>query len=224
MRLANLSKDEIIKRHLWKCVHGHTGIEHPRCYDQQNCVKDRIGFLDIEGSNLNASFGIVYTYCIKELDGQLIKRKIELDDLYKGEYDKNLLKQFIEDCKQFTRLITHYGTDRRYDLPMLRSRAEKYRLPFPEYKFMSVSDTYPILKNKFKLHSNRLETACDFFGIPSKKHKLNSDIWLMMITGNRKLMTKAINYILVHNIEDVISLEALWKRIAKYTKLNKTSI
>jgi hypothetical protein len=89
---------------------------------------------------------------------------------------------------------------------------------------MYVGDTHPILRNKFKLHSNRLETACDFFNIPAKQHKLNPDVWLKMITGNKKLMSEAISYILQHNAEDVLSLEKLWKKISKFTRLGKTSI
>lgn len=194
--------------------------------DQRETKKkqERIGFADIEASNLDADFGIAYTYCIKELDGKILKRKIELDDLHKGLYDKNLIQHFIDDCENFDRLIFHYGTNRRFDIPFLRTRAVKWGLNFPEYKFMNISDTYPILRNNFKLHSNRLAAACDFFGIPSKGHKLNTDIWLKMITGNKKMMKDAINYILIHNVEDVISLESLWKKIYKYSNFNNSSI
>lgn len=185
---------------------------------------ERLGFADIEASNLTATFGIVYTYCIKADDGELIKRAISLDDLHNARFDKNLIAQFIEDSHKFTRLIFHYGVDRRFDLPFLRTRAVKWGLDFPGYKFLNVSDTYPILKNKFKLHSNRLETACEFFGIPCKQHKLNSDIWLDMITGNKKRMQGAISYILQHNVEDCLSLEALWKKISPYVKIGNTSI
>ena len=213
-----------MNKHSFRCVHGHTALEHPSCWNKLNGTIERIGFADIEASNLTATFGIVYTYCIKELDGKLIKRAISLDDLYTGKFDKNLIASFIDDTKQFTRLVFHYGNDRRFDLPFLRTRAVKWGLPFPEYKCINVSDTYPILRNKFKLHSNRLETACDFFDIPAKAHKLNPEIWLNMITGNRKLMKKAIDYILIHNIEDVVSLEMLWKKISKFIKVGQTSI
>lgn len=220
-----LTSDEVVRRYNWKCVHGHNGLEHPECYRTKNQQKvERVGFADIEASNLTATFGICYTYCIKELNGQVIKRSISLKDLYEAQYDKNLLKQFCEDARQFDRLVWHYGTDKKFDLPFLRTRAVKYGLDFPVHKSVYVSDTHPILKNKFKLHSNRLETACDFFGIPAKGHKLNSDIWLLMITGNKKLMKKALDYIMVHNEEDVIALEGLWLKISPYTKLNKTSI
>ena len=187
-------------------------------------MKERVGFLDIEASNLRATFGIIYTYCIKELDGPIISRSISLDDLYTGVFDKNLLKQFIEDAKQFDRFVLHYGENGRFDIPFMRTRAVKWGLDFPKYKSMYVSDTYPILKNQFKLHSNRLETACTFFDIPSKQHKLNPDVWLDMITGNKKRMKKALDYIQTHNEEDVISTEKLWKKISGYVNLGKKSI
>ena len=220
-----MTQEEYRARSKFRCKHGHNGNRHPACYTCKEGFTPRIGFADIEASNLVATFGICYSYCIKELDGNIIKKAISLDDLHNAEYDKNLIASFIEDATQFTHLIWHYGGfNRAFDIPFLRTRAVKWGLKFPEHKCMYVGDTYPILRNKFKLHSNRLETACDFFDIPSKKHKLNSDIWLMMITGNKKLMQKALDYILVHNIEDVISLEMLWKKISPFTKLGKTSI
>lgn len=225
MDISVLSKDEIIRRHKWHCNCGHTGLEHPNCYEGKFGKEIKVGFADIEASNLTATFGIIYTYCIKELDGKIIKRAISLDDLHNATFDKNLIIKFIEDSKRFTHLIWHYGGfNRSFDVPFLRTRAVKWGLLFPEYKCMYVGDTYPILKNKFKLHSNRLETACEFFHIPAKQHKLNPDVWLSMITGNKKLMQKAISYILQHNSEDVVSLEKLWKKINKFTRLGKTSI
>lgn len=220
-----MTPKECQARERFRCVHNHNGLVHPRCFDRQNKKnEDIIGFADIEASNLNANWGVVYTYAIKPLNKPAIARTISLQDLHKGLFDKPLITQFIEDCGAYTRLIWHYGTDRRFDVPFLRTRAVKWGLPFPQHKMLYVSDTYPILKNKFKLHSNRLETACDFFNIPSKAHKLRSDIWLDMITGNTKRMTRAIQYIKKHNIEDVESLEKLWLKIYKYTKLANTSI
>ena len=225
MDVSTLRKDEIVRRASFKCRHGHTGLSHAKCYERgESAPVEVVGFADIEASNLNATFGIIYTYCIKTLDGPLIKRAIQLEDLHRGVFDRELVRQFIEDTKKFDRLIFHYGNDRRFDLPFLRTRAEYWRLDFPGWKDLYVSDSYPILRNKFRLHSNRLETACQFFGIPAKEHKLNPDIWLEMVTGNPKKMKHALDYILKHNIEDVESLEALWKRINRYSKVGKTSI
>lgn len=224
-----LTQTEIDKKSDFRCKHGHNGFSHPKCYATDNRIIEKIGFADIEASNLKATFGIVYTYCIKAEDtekekGKMIKRTISVKDLYNGIFDKNLLLQFIEDAQEFDRLIFHYGGDFQFDLPFLRTRAVKWGLPFPKHKTMCVSDTYPILKKKFKLHSNRLETACGFFDIPAKEHKLNPEVWLDMLTGNPKKMKKSLAYILKHNEEDVISLEMLWQRIKPYVRLSNTSI
>lgn len=219
-----LKKDELLKRLKFRCKHHHNGLSHYQCFDRYYGLRQRIGFLDIEASNLNATFGIVYTYCIKELDGKLYKRAVTSHELYNAKFDKLLLMQLIRDLENFDKVVVHYGGDRKFDFPMVRSRSVYWRLPFPEYKFISIADTHTILKNKFRLHSNRLETACDFYNIPAKGHKLKPDIWLLMITGNRKHMKKALRYIMRHNVEDVLSLEALWKKIHKFVREGNTSI
>lgn len=185
---------------------------------------EKIGFLDIEASNLHATFGIVFTYCIKELSGKLLQRSVTIKDLQGGLYDKNLLNQLIKDFEQFDRIVVYYGVDRRFDLPFLRTRAEYWKLDFPEYKILYCTDVYNIIRNKFKFHSNRLGIVCDFFKIPAKKHPMKPEIWGQMITCNVIKVRKALTYILKHNIEDVLSLEGLWKRVNKYCLKNKTSI
>lgn len=185
---------------------------------------EKIGFLDIEATDLSAPWGFILCYVLGDEKGSLIKKAITLEDLYKAEFDKNLLRQFCEDIKPFDRIVGHYIGDRKYDLPMLRSRAELWHLPFPQYKFHYITDTHLILKNKFRLKSNSLRSGCDFFGITSKEHPIIQKYWNYLMTGNKKLMQRAINYILLHCVEDVISTRKLYKRIVKYANLSKTSI
>jgi len=225
MNISTLNKQEVEKRNKFRCKHGHTGLGHPACYDAKNARKpEKVGFADIETTNLVATYGICLTYCIKEADGPIIKRSITLKDLYDGVFDRNLLKQFCEDAVKFDRLIFHYGNDRRFDMPFLRTRCELFGLNFPQPGMLLISDTYPVLRNKMRLHSNRLQTACDFFGIESKGHKLTPEIALSMFTGNKKKMAAALRYYMVHNVEDVIATEKLWKRIGKYTRITNTSV
>lgn len=187
--------------------------------------KEKIGFLDIEASNLSATFGIVLTYCIgNNENNNIIKRQIEYKDWYAGRQDQMLMKQFIKDAENFDRFVVHYGGDRRFDIPFLRTRCVFWGLDFPEYKAMSISDTWVMLKNKFKLHSNRLETACTFYDIENKGHKMQPSIWAKLLTGNPKLWHPAMKYILVHNIEDVVSLKKLYLLINRYSNNAKTSI
>jgi len=193
----------------------------------RNVVKnEKIGFFDIEiyGSNFNAPFGIIICYCLKKENGEILERAITPYELYTKQFDKPLLQQLIKDLEQFDRIVVHYGGDRRFDVPYVRTRAVKFGLKFPEYKFQYLSDTWVILKNKFKLGSNRLGSACGFFGIESKQHPLNYDMWQLLLTGRRRYIEKAVRYILVHCREDVASSEKLWHKIKHFTKLGKTSI
>ncbi len=226
LNVKAIGKTELRKRNEFRCVHRHNGLSggHPSCYDQAHGLVEKIAFLDIEATDLTAPWGFVICYVIGDEKGNLIKRTITLEDLRKAEFDKNLLRQFCEDIKPFDRIVGHYIGDRKFDIPMLRSRAELWRLPFPLYKFHNMTDTHLILKNKFRLKSNSLKSGCEFFGIGAKHHPIVTKYWNYLMTGNPKLMQEAIDYILIHNIEDVESTKKLWDRINKYVKLAGTSL
>lgn len=189
-------------------------------------INERVGFLDIEASNLAATFGIIYTYCLLDQQtNKLYKSSVTFKELYNGVYDKALIKRLIKDLSHFDRVVVHYGGDRRFDIPFIRTRLVYWGIKnFPLYKAKSISDTWVILRNKFKLHSNRLGTACDFFSIEAKNHPMKPEIWAEMVTGNRKRMEHCLNYIMRHNIEDVNSLKQLYNKIQQYSNRANTSI
>lgn len=216
--IANMKKEEILDRYFFRCIHHHTGLEHKNCYEQNKGIKNKIGILDCETSNLKASYGIVFSYCIKELDGKIIKNLVTPIELKNGTYDKRLMEDFCKDARQFDRLIGYYSA--RFDVPFLRSRCIFYNIDFPVYKEIKHTDLYDIVKRKINIHSRRLGTVCEFFHIPSKQHSMNSHIWFQAMQGD----PKALNYILLHCTEDVISTELLWKKINNYTRITDTSI
>ena len=218
INLNRLKKEDILKRHFFKCVHGHTGLEHPQCYDQANNEKEKIAFFDIETSNLKSNWGFVFSYCIKELDGKIIKRILTPEEIKSGIYDKDLLGQFCKDIRQFDRIIGYYSA--RFDVPFLRTRCVYYGLDFPIFKEIKHNDLYDILKRKFNLHSKRLGVVAEFFKIPAKEHKMNPNIWFSAMAGNKK----ALDWIMTHNIEDVNTTETLWKRVNQYSNLTNSSI
>lgn len=217
MNPATLTKAELVSRARFRCKHRHNGLDHISCYDQAN-PGERIGFLDIEATSLNASFGYMLSYCIKPLGGDVLKRPIEPSEVKSHSYDKRLCQQFIKDCGEFDRLVTYYGTG--YDIPFLRTRCLYWNLDFPTMGSVFHSDLYYSVRNKLKLYRNRLEAACNMFGIESKGHRLTPSVWQDAQTGDKK----AISYVLQHNIEDVISLEALWLKLEGHYRLNKTSV
>jgi len=187
-------------------------------YNLKEKAIEKIGFLDIECSNFSSDFGIIFSYCIKELDGDLITNVIKPKEIKNGTYDKRLVKDFLEDLKKFDRIVGYYA--KKFDIPFLRSRCIYYNLRFPPYGTHFFNDVYYLVKNRLRLHRNRLEDACRYFDIPCKSHPLVPSVWLKAMKGDKK----ALNYILEHNKEDVISLEALWKKIYMYGLIGRRSI
>lgn len=218
MNLSRMKKSEIVERSLWKCVHHHSGLEHPTCYDQEKKLDKKIGFVDVETSNLKATYGIVFSYCIKTAGGKLISNSVTPEELKNGSYDKRLIQDFCRDAKKFDRLIGYYSSC--FDIPFLRSRAIFHNIPFPVYSQIKHTDLYFIIKHKFNLHSKRLGVVCEFFHIPSKQHSMNSHIWFRAMQGD----IKALNYIVLHCKEDVISTEMLWNKVNEYSRITDTSI
>lgn len=223
-----MKKQELIDYLTFRCEHRHDAQTHPACYRRwlQNNRPQRIGFLDIEsGGSLDANWGQVICWRIKELDGKIYGDQIkplEVTGTDKQRIrDKRILQSFCDTAKQFTRLVVFYGKDAQYrhDLPYLRARAAKQRIDdFPIWKQIEVQDVYDILKAKFKLSSRRLKSACTFLGIESKQTTVTPDDWLDALGG----IQSAIDKLGKHCDEDVISTEALWKRIIRY-KESKTS-
>lgn len=213
-----MTKKEILERFNFRCFHHHDGFSHHLCYDREKGREERLGHLDIEASNLNANFGIVLSYCIKEDGGRIIKRLIEPKHMKSGEFDKYLMIQLCKDIRKFDRLTTWYGD--RFDIPYLRTRCLYHNLDFPLYGEVAHTDAWMIARKKLRLHSNRMEVVAKFFGIAAKNHPLIPEIWLRCLSGNRK----ALNFVLTHNIEDVETLEKVYNKIKDYKRLVRLSI
>ena len=218
MNLANLKKADIVKMANYRCKHRHTGLEHPECYFEETGAGERLAFFDIEASNLKATFGLMWSYCLKPDGEEPIANIVTPKEIKNGTYDKRLYKDLTEDLMKFDRVVGHYMC--RFDLPFVRTRCVYHGIPFPPFGSLKQKDTWVILRKKFGLHSNRLQTACEFFGIESKGHPMKQDIWLSAFRGDQK----ALDYILAHNKEDVASTEALWHKIEDYMRLSDTSI
>lgn len=207
-----------------RCRHGVTYLEHYGCYvaekPQDSPYAERVGFLDIETSNLKASFGYVISYCIKELDGPILEGCVRPEDIWSGDFDRALLTQFNRDVEKFHRIGVYWGRDRRHDLPFLRTRALKLGLDFPLYRSAYVIDLYDWAKNKLSLHSYKLAVVCQELSIPAKGHVLDGGIWVAAMAGRQD----ALDYILEHNREDVRSTEEVFKRLEPFMANRKTSI
>ena len=220
--IRKATKTELIWMATHCCKHGHKYLAHPKCFDKERHLekKERIGFLDIETSDLNAAHGVCLSYAIKELGGKVVGRTLTPDEVKTGVYDRDLMRECVKDMVSFDRLIGYYCIDRRFDFPFIRSRCLKNHVWFPNYKDIVVSDCYSMAKNKLKLRSNRLQAVCEFLGISSKGHKLDPHNWLRCLAGDQA----ALDYVWVHNVEDVESTEEVWRRLVEFQAPSKTSI
>jgi len=219
-----LKKDEILWLYGHYCRHGHRYTAHPKCFDEEHhdhiVASEKIGFVDIETTNLNADFGYIICYCIKDLDGEITSRLLTPQEILSYDFDKPLMVQFLRDIRGYDKLIGYYSRDYRFDIPYLRTRALKWGLDFPTWKEYVFVDAFDLVKGKMRLHRNRLECACDLLGIPSKAHRLNPEIWQRSQAG----CPDALDYILTHCEEDVIALEQVYKRLYQFKGVSKASI
>jgi len=202
-----------------------TYLAHYNCFLEEkpddSPFVEKVGFFDIETfGGFNADFGYVNSYAIRGSDGCLLGRVLSTSEIRKGKFDEALLSELCKSLFKFNRIVVHYGADRKFDIPFVRTRALKYGYDFPLYKDIYVTDTWAICDAKLKLRNNRLGTVCGFFGIEAKTHPMTEDVWLKSSIGDKD----ALEYIWVHNVEDVDSLKALYEKIVPFVNKGKRSI
>lgn len=213
-----MTKKEILALHHWRCRHGHGGIQHYNCYLAAEGRKERVGFLDIEASNLKADFGIMLTWCIKVEDEDTIYYDAITPDDLKGTLDKRIIDSLVEAMRDFDRIVTHYGS--RFDIPFVRTRAIVHGLDFPQYKELMQSDTWRMARRLLALSNNRQDTVARALLGETVKTRIESKYWLRALQGDKK----AIAYILEHNEMDVLDLERNYKKLAPYFPRSATSV
>ena len=217
--VTSMTKAEIYDLFNKCCRHGHPYLFHYNCYLKETGEKIKIGFLDIETSNLKADFGVVLSYCIKPYGHKdIIKRVIKPKEVRSKDMDKALIGDCIKDMRKFDRVITHYGT--KFDIPYLRSRALIHGLRFPKYGEIHHTDTYYMAKRLLCIHSNRQNIIAEALTGRTCKTRIKYKYWTRALQGDQE----SLDYILDHNIKDVIELERNYKRLVPYTKQSKKSI
>lgn len=186
--------------------------------------KFRIGYLDIETTNLNATFGHMLTWYIKEkghnrFDSAIITKK-EIFDL---EFDKRITIELLAALKKYDIVYTHYGADWRFDYPFIRTRALAHGIEdqLPKRGELFLRDTYPLAKKKLRLHSNRLDAIAEALNITDiKKTPLSGKTWQLARVGD----PDALEYVAKHNKHDVILLERIHKKLECLEQPTLTSV
>jgi uncharacterized protein YprB with RNaseH-like and TPR domain len=207
-----------------RCIHRHTIETHPNCFRKGLIKREdwwhdkRIGYFDIEASNLDANWGFVLSWCIKYRDeDKIVSDIISQEEIYNMTFDKRVMKTLIEELENVDILVTYYGTG--FDIPYIRTRALLWDYEFPEFGSIYHWDLYYKVRSKLKLSSNSLGSATKFFGIEGKTH-LSPD-WFMKAKYGHK---KALKELLHHNEEDVLILQRLHDKLWKHSKWIRKSI
>ncbi|MGB9693974.1 MAG: ribonuclease H-like domain-containing protein [Fervidobacterium sp.] len=221
--VTHLKKQELIYLGTHRCkAHGHTYLEHYNCFlTEQGGSPERIGFFDIETSNLNANFGVILCWSIKELNGKIKSAVLSSKDFARKDgfkIDKRIIKELLAEMKRYDRIVTHYG--RKFDFPFLRTRALICGLKFPEFGTIVNDDTWYMARYKLKLNSSRLDVIARAILGKTEKTHLDGKVWVGAARGNRKYL----NYILKHNQADVRDLEKVWLKLKNFVGRRHTSI
>jgi len=223
-----LTKTEQKKRIKFKCTHRHNGIEHPLCYDRANGLIERIGVLDIETEDLNADYGIIFCWALYDLQTkEIYEDAINLEDIKTQSSsrrnkmpteDKRVIESLIDKIKQYDRIYGHYS--QRFDVPFIRTRAVMCKVDFPVFGTCFHTDTWRILKDRFRLSRNSLANAHlkllgytrkDYLSLSIKHGCLRGEKWAIDLTK-------------AHCRKDVLDTKDLINKIKMFVRINKTSI
>lgn len=222
--IHRMKLDEIRKAAAFRCKHGHTGLEHYDCYVATGAplMTQRIGFLDIETSNLEANFGIMLTYTIKDqATGNYYCDTLTKADVRNYDNDKTdcrLVENFVSDLLKFDRIVTFYG--KGFDIPFARTRALIDGVDFPFFGSIKHDDVYFWAKFKLRLNRNGLETVSrTLIGKTDKTH-LEYKYWAGAARGDKE----SLDYILAHNMADVDDTQRVYNVLKDYARRQDSSI
>lgn len=181
----------------------------------------KVGHLDIESSQLNASFGMILSWAIK-VDGKnkIIGDRLSAKDFTqpdKLDTDRRVVKSLVATMKEFDVIVHFFGDN--FDVPFIRSRCLKYGLNFPEYGSINTIDVWRWVKRNMKLHSSRLEAVAEHLGVNSKT-KLRPQTWIRATMGDQVALAEVYE----HNRQDVITLEKVFHILKPYSSGARRSI
>jgi len=204
------------------CRHNHTYLEHYSCFLAEKPdtapMHEKVGVFDIETTNLPANWSHMLAWCVKESGVPIIHSDLVVRKEARDKDDRRIVKSAVEEIVKYDRIITWYGA--KFDIPYVRSRALYHGIDFPAFRDIYHTDLYYVARSKLRLHSNRLGSVCQFFGIPAKNHPMTPELNRLCGSGDEE----ALKTILTHCEEDVESTDTVYFKLLKHTLLTKRSI
>lgn len=205
---------------LWEngCTHRHRYSRHFGCFLKKYNMSERVGFLDIETSNLKANFGIVLCWCILADDDTLYQDWLTRKDVLSGNEDKRVVSSCIDTLRTFDRVVGHYST--YFDIPFLRSRAIIHGLDFPKHGELFHTDVWRMAKTKLCLHSNRQDVIAESLQGKTIKTRISHPAWRQAMMGNEAAAAEVVR----HCQCDVKDLKKNYYSLLPYCRILKSSI
>lgn len=175
--------------------------------------KSKIGFFDLETTNLNASIGMILCGSIKVKGGTTITYVAA-----PGEdgllTDKQACIDLRDDLESMDYVSTYYGT--RFDLPFINTRLLIHgERPINKIRHI---DLYFTPRFKLKLHSNRLAVVLETLFGKSGKTQIDFALWNRAHMGNKE----ALDYVIEHCVADVEELEKVFNKLRGFVNLSAT--
>lgn len=166
----------------------------------------KILFWDIESTSLNATFGTILCIGYKFLGQPKVHVPTILEYAKQGMLDdRGLVERFAHIYEHSDYTVGHYSS--RFDLPMIKTKLLKYKLPPLSPK--PHIDTWRIAKRELRLHSNRLQVLQEYLGVEHAKTPINFDDWLHAALGNKRALKRVVE----HCKFDVLVLEEVFCRL-----------
>ena len=73
----------------YRCKHGHNGYTHRNCYNVSKNIQERVAILDIEAEDLSADYGIVFCWCVWDMqEKKMYSDTLTLSDIKKYTSNK----------------------------------------------------------------------------------------------------------------------------------------
>lgn len=220
LRIGTFKKQELIDFTTKRCRHGFLYSRHTKCFNEEylDGKRCKIGFFDIETSDFNADVGMMLSYCIKEEGKRKIWYGVSNRKDQDNSLDKKIIQKCIKDLQRFDKIIGYYSTG--FDIPFIRARAFKWKLPFPFYGLIQHKDVYYMVRAKLKLKRKSMQKACEIIFGESLKTHFDAEVWLKATRGDKKSLMQ----ILDHNKRDVKDLERLYNKMNDFVKGDSKSI
>lgn len=127
--------------------------------------------------------------------------------------DKPLVEEIYKLLDKADIVVAHNG--KKFDLPTIIGRGVIHGLKPPSPYF--IVDTLLVAREELRLVSNTLANLCEELGLPKKDgHKKypGFELWLGCLRGEEEAWQEMKHY----NIQDILSLEALYLRLRPYMR------